>query len=487
MMQLSTLLTLLPLFLAPSLVSAHGVVRDITIAGKKYTGPEPRQGFRDPGSSIIRQVEDTSPVKGANNPAMSCGTNSARASQVADVNPGDEIAFNWGSWPHRVGPLITYMASCGSTPCSEFDSANAKWFKIDQKALKDNGGWYQADVADGAPATAKIPSNLAPGNYLIRHEIIALHVAMSQGGAEFYPSCSQVRVGGSGTGAPSGDELVSFPGAYTDNHPGILMNAFGNVAKYDFPGPAVAKLAGGGGGGNANPAPAPAPTTSSAPAAPTATAPVNNGGAASPTAEPSTPAPPAATPSTSNAAATTSSRAEGAPSAPAETPSPSQEAPAEPSPAAPTTQVAVVDPVPSSSEAEPAAPTSSPVDVPYTEAAPAPAEPSPSDAAPERPFTSSETIPSPSPVDDGADDVPAVTPAPQKPSHGHGGRPSHGDTCKRRRRSKFIRRPSSTAAQGAPTAPAASEPSAAVPADDAEYTLPVGRRHSRVMRRFSRF
>ena len=48
-------------------------------------------------------------------------------------------------------------------------------------------------IVDGGPANVTIPSDLAPGQYLIRHEIIALHLATQLGGAEFYPSCTQVR------------------------------------------------------------------------------------------------------------------------------------------------------------------------------------------------------------------------------------------------------------------------------------------------------
>lgn len=69
--------------------------------------------------------------------------------------------------------------------------------------------------------TTKIPDGLASGQYLIRHEIIALHLAVTQGGAEFYPSCTQVKVGGSQASTASSNELVSFPGAYADSDPGI--------------------------------------------------------------------------------------------------------------------------------------------------------------------------------------------------------------------------------------------------------------------------
>ncbi|KAF9458540.1 glycosyl hydrolase family 61-domain-containing protein [Collybia nuda] len=154
--------------------------------------------------------------------------------------------------------MLTYMASCGSTPCNKFDSQGAKWFKIDQVGRKSNGQWAQQDLMNGQTAKVTLPSTLAPGNYLIRHEIIALHLANSRGGAEFYPSCSQLKVGGSQTGAPAQNELVALPGAYSDDDPGIFdPDVFNPGSKYVFPGPAVAKFvgaasAGGTDGGNAS-------------------------------------------------------------------------------------------------------------------------------------------------------------------------------------------------------------------------------------------
>ena len=49
--------------------------------------------------------------------------------------------------------------------------------------------------------------------YLVRMEAIALHVASTYGGAQFYISCGQIEVtnGGSGTPGP----LVAIPGVYT--------------------------------------------------------------------------------------------------------------------------------------------------------------------------------------------------------------------------------------------------------------------------------
>lgn len=48
-------------------------------------------------------------------------------------------------WPHEVGPLMTYMTSCGSTTCDQFDETGAKWFKINEVGKKDDGTWWQND------------------------------------------------------------------------------------------------------------------------------------------------------------------------------------------------------------------------------------------------------------------------------------------------------------------------------------------------------
>jgi hypothetical protein len=39
--------------------------------------------------------------------------------------------------------MLTYMASCGSTDCTTFDSTKAKWFKIAQVGRDSDGTWFQ--------------------------------------------------------------------------------------------------------------------------------------------------------------------------------------------------------------------------------------------------------------------------------------------------------------------------------------------------------
>jgi hypothetical protein len=70
----------------------------------------------------------------------------------------------------------------------------------------------------GQDAVVPLPKNIKPGQYLFRHEIIALHIP---GSAEFYGACAQLNIDGQGTGAPQPNELVSLPGAYKDTDAGI--------------------------------------------------------------------------------------------------------------------------------------------------------------------------------------------------------------------------------------------------------------------------
>ena len=95
---------------------------------------------------------------------------------------------------------------------------------------------------NGSPVSVTLPTQVAPGDYLVRHEVIALHLAVTLGGAEFYPSCTQIRIGGSQSGTPN--QTVTFPGAYNDNDPGIYdTSVYAPGASYTFPGPPVSNLA----------------------------------------------------------------------------------------------------------------------------------------------------------------------------------------------------------------------------------------------------
>jgi hypothetical protein len=83
---------------------------------------------------------------------------------------------------------------------------------------------------------ATIPKATPDGEYLLRVEHIGLHMASSANKAQFYMSCSQVKITGGGNGTPG--PLVALPGAYKTSDPGILVN-LNKVTTYEPPGPPV--------------------------------------------------------------------------------------------------------------------------------------------------------------------------------------------------------------------------------------------------------
>lgn len=131
---------------------------------------------------------------------------------------------------------MTYLANCGGD-CTTVDATTLSYFKINEAGLNADGTWASDDlIANNNSWTVTLPSDIVAGQYLIRHELLALHSAGTEGGAQFYPMCANLQVTGSGTAAPEG---VKFPGAYSATDPGILVNIYGTLTSYTIPGPAV--------------------------------------------------------------------------------------------------------------------------------------------------------------------------------------------------------------------------------------------------------
>ena len=139
---------------------------------------------------------------------------------------------------------MTYLAACNGDCNSASDNLN--FFKISELGMED-GVWVQEKVHQGQSTSAQIPSDLKPGNYLVRHEIIGLHASP----AEFYPSCSSWTITGSGNNDYSSYATNNFPGTYSYSDPGIADTASDvyNVqsnSDYTFPGGDVIQEGNGG-------------------------------------------------------------------------------------------------------------------------------------------------------------------------------------------------------------------------------------------------
>ncbi|TFY83255.1 hypothetical protein EWM64_g754 [Hericium alpestre] len=182
----------------------------------------------------------------SNSPDLACNAGSAPSGGLCSIQPGDSVTVEMHQQPgdrscaneaiggDHYGPINIYMAKVSDATTAV--GSDASWFKINEMGLpSDNPDYWATEVLNDncGHYTFTIP-DVAPGQYLLRAEVIALHVASSVGGAQFYMSCFQVNVGGSGTADPP---TVEIPGAYGAQDPGILINIYQSLTAYTIPGP----------------------------------------------------------------------------------------------------------------------------------------------------------------------------------------------------------------------------------------------------------
>ena len=190
---------------------------------------------------------------------------SQTAGSVATVPAGSTIHYISTQQINHPGPTQYYLARVpAGSSATKFDGSGAVWFKIfttmpkmdKNKQLTWPGQsmkppiyltWQPITQTNGNLVTdqyttvnATIPANVPSGEYLLRVEQIALHMASQPNKAQFYIACSQIQITGGGNGSPG--PLVSLPGAYKTNDPGILVNLYSmQPDAYQPPGPSVWK------------------------------------------------------------------------------------------------------------------------------------------------------------------------------------------------------------------------------------------------------
>ncbi|KAF3916745.1 Endoglucanase-4 [Dactylellina cionopaga] len=137
--------------------------------------------------------------------------------------------------PGHKGPIMAYLAA---VPSALQDSVTGlKWFKVYEDGWDPATNVWAVDKLYAAKGlvTFKLPDCIPSGNYFLRGELIALHGAGSNLGAQFYMECAQINIVGGGSASPP---TVSFPGAYKQNDPGVLVNIYyPPLPSYVIPGP----------------------------------------------------------------------------------------------------------------------------------------------------------------------------------------------------------------------------------------------------------
>ncbi|KFH41895.1 Polysaccharide monooxygenase Cel61a-like protein [Hapsidospora chrysogenum ATCC 11550] len=225
-------------------VAAHGFVETITVGGTVHTNYNPSVDPYNPNPPARPGWTAHQPDLGfvepnqASHPDVICHKQATPGKSQIPVRAGDTITVKWNTWPdsHK-GPVIDYLANCGGS-CTNANKNSLQWFKIAEKGLT-NGVWAADELMrNGNTWDITIPSDIAPGNYVLRHEIIALHGAGSPNGAQLYPQCINFEVSGGGSARPGGTVGTSL---YRANDPGILFNIYSNPTSYPIPGPPLYK------------------------------------------------------------------------------------------------------------------------------------------------------------------------------------------------------------------------------------------------------
>ncbi|OBZ67851.1 putative endo-beta-1,4-glucanase D [Grifola frondosa] len=221
----------------------------------------------DQGSSCVRLPVSNSPVTSVTSTDIACNADATSSPGICQIMrafrllivhyttsnrlrvpiAGDAVTVEMHQQPDdrscateaiggdHYGPINIYLAKVSDATTAV--GSDASWFKVSEMGLpsSDPDYWATEVLNDNCGHfTFTVPEDIEPGDYLIRAEVIALHVASSVGGAQFYMSCFQVNVGGSGSASPS---TVNFPGAYSATDPGILINIYQQLNSYEIPGP----------------------------------------------------------------------------------------------------------------------------------------------------------------------------------------------------------------------------------------------------------
>ncbi|KAK2015105.1 family 61 glycosyl hydrolase [Colletotrichum eremochloae] len=229
-------------------VAAHGHVTNIVINGVSYRNYIPVQ---DPytnnpplvaGWTIDQRDNGFVAPDAYNAPDIICHRQAVAGKGRITVAAGDTVQLQWTEWPdsHK-GPVIDWLANCNG-PCNLIDKTDLRFFKIDGAGLinppqRTNRWAATALIENGNAWLVQIPPNVAPGHYVLRHDIIALHGAGQPNGAQSYPQCINLEITGEGTDNPAGTPGTAL---YKADDPGILYNIYrDNLNDYVVPGDTI--------------------------------------------------------------------------------------------------------------------------------------------------------------------------------------------------------------------------------------------------------
>ncbi|KAM7183065.1 putative endoglucanase ii protein [Rhypophila sp. PSN 637] len=179
-----------------SQVHSHTIFQKLSING---IDQGQLKGIRAPSSDY--------PLTSVNDPNLACNTAiQFKDNNVIPIPSGAKVGAWWGhviggaqrandpdhpiARSHK-GPIIVYLAKVDNAATA--GATNQKWFKVAEAGLNNSNGLWAVDnmIANGGWHYFTMPSCVAPGEYLMRVELIALHGAQNAGQAQFYMECVQ--------------------------------------------------------------------------------------------------------------------------------------------------------------------------------------------------------------------------------------------------------------------------------------------------------
>ncbi|MCJ1415343.1 hypothetical protein MMC32_001675 [Xylographa parallela] len=229
-------------------VVAHGIVTGVVSGGTFYPGYNPSFQFASPIPKVAgwSSPEDLSlgfiSPSDYSTPEIICHLGATPGATYANVVAGETVELQWSVWPSsHHGPVLDYLANCNGD-CTNVDKTTLLFNKIDGVGLISDtttpGKWASDQlIANNNSWTVTIPSTIAPGSYVLRHEIIALHSAENANGAQNYPQCVNLNITGIGTDSLSSGTLGT--NLYTSTEPGVLFNIYTTPLTYSVPGPTL--------------------------------------------------------------------------------------------------------------------------------------------------------------------------------------------------------------------------------------------------------
>lgn len=217
--------------LVPS-ISAHYCFNKLVVDGSVIDA--------EPYEYVRQNTNSNSPVTDVTSNDLRCnvgGLASGSTTKTYEVAAGSEVGFALDSAIGHPGPLQVYMSKATDTAASYDGSGD--WFKVYEmgpgEITSEGLQWASNGLTN---FTFPLAEETPAGEYLLRVEQVGLHGASTEGGAQFYISCAQIKVTGSGAGSPS--PTVAIPGVYTGEEPGLMINIYYPIpTNYTMPGPAV--------------------------------------------------------------------------------------------------------------------------------------------------------------------------------------------------------------------------------------------------------